>query len=237
MVFFLQRNTTLFFFVIAAYASSSVVDAVSGECIGNGVGQTCESSLERPNISCCVLRSTGAEFNACCPDDFGVTGVFKNTTIGDDGVSLCAITGTGVGCPTTDVVGNSGNNPIDYNGKTPCKRVAEVEACQENNNNNPSYNYGTCENVVDGDFAVCCVGKNSGTYAGGDSCFVPLPTSTSKDTGGDSDVADLTLVDATASASASASATTGIPTSISSIAGAVVTGAAAVTIVTTLFFL
>jgi hypothetical protein len=233
MVFFLQRNTALLFFVIAAYASSSV-DVVSGVCVGNGVGQTCDTSSERPNIACCVLTSNGASFNACCSDDFGDVGVYKETTIGVDSVSQCSITGTGVGCTTTDVPDNDASTQTDFMGLTPCKRVSEVQACLDNN---PSYNYGYCENNADGEFDVCCVGTNTGTYAGGDSCMVTLP-STSKDAGDeDSNVADLNLVDATASISTSASVTAGILTSISSITGIVVTGAAAVTIVTALFFL
>jgi hypothetical protein len=235
MLFFLQRNTALLFFVIAAYATSSV-DVVSGICVGNGVGQTCDSSLERPNIACCVLTSNGASFNACCSDDFGAVGVYKNTKVGDD-VSQCSITGTGVGCTTTDVPDNDASTQTDFMGLTPCKRVGEVQACLDNS---PSYNYGYCENNADSKFDVCCVGTNTGTYAPGDSCIVTLP-SISKDAGDEdsdaADLADLNLVDAAASTSTSASATAGIPTSISSNTGVVVTGAAAVTIVTTLFFL
>merc|ERR1740133_191832 len=94
-----------------------------------------------------------------------------NTTVGDD-VSQCAITGTGVGCPTTVVPGNDGSTSTDFGDFKPCERVDEVQACLDND---PNYNYGYCENTAEGTFDVCCVGTNTGTYAGGDSCMVTLP--------------------------------------------------------------
>ena len=229
MVFFLQRNITALLFVVIA----SSVDVVSGTCLGNGVGQICESSSERPNIACCIRTKTGASYNACCSDDeFSTVGVFKDTTVDDD-ASECKITGTGVGCPTTVVPGNDGSTSTDFGDKTPCLRVSEDSTCS-NKQNDPTKNYGTCTNTAEGTFDVCCVGTNTGTYAVGDSCMVSLPyTSISKGADDeDSSIADLDVVgDATLSASisTSASATVGVPTSISSITGVVV-------IVTTLLY-
>ena len=168
MVFFLQRNTALLFFVIA-----SSVDVVSGTCIGNGVGQICESSSERPNIACCIRTKTGASYNACCSDDeFSTVGVFKDTTVDDD-ASECKITGTGVGCPTTVVPGNDGSTSTDFGGKTPCLRVSKDSTCS-NQQDDPTKNYGTCTNngVT---FDVCCPPGATGTYAVGDSCAVTVP--------------------------------------------------------------